>query len=229
MNLDYLHTRFEPSFLRLRKKHFCIEDTDPVPVLHLRRMKKSEGVFSCLRNEEQRRAWEKDCFRMYERAQYTVVSVCVDKVDFFRLHPDYARSIYSLLVGNAIERYFYFLRNSGGTGDVMAEATNSKLDGKLKDLYRQFWQEGTDHISGEKIRSVLSTREIKIEPKCNDVAGIQLADMLAATCFSHCKRLYAGGPDFDIYAMSVSDLIENEKFYRSRTGNPHGYGRVWRP
>ena len=39
---------------------------------------------------------------------------------------------------------FYFLRNSGGQGDVMAEATYGTLDGRLKTMYRHFTIGGTD-------------------------------------------------------------------------------------
>lgn len=166
---------------------------------------------------------------MYRRAQYTVVAVGIDKIAFYAQHAGWNGSIYETLVGNAIERYFYFLRGRG-TGDVMAEATNSPLDQKLKHLYSKFWQNGTDHISGDKLRPVLSSKEIKIKPKSQDVAGLQFADLLASTCFSHCKRIYADGPAFDPFAMSVADLIEREKFYRNpKTRDPHGYGRVWRP
>lgn len=166
---------------------------------------------------------------MYERAQYTVIAVCVDKVEFYAQHPNWQGSFYNVLVGNAIERYFYFLRNSGGTGDVMVEAINADLDDELKELYREFYADGTDHIPANRLQPVLSSNEIKIQPKANDIAGLQLADLLASTCFSHCKRVYAEGPDYDPFAMRVADLMEQEKFYRNRHGNPHGYGRIWRP
>lgn len=229
LNLDYLYTRFEPSFQLLKKRHFPGENGAKPPILHLRKMKKAEGCFAHLKDEETRSAWENGCYSMYERAQFTVVSVCVDKLEFFRTHPNWPGGIYGLLVGNAIERYFYFLKNSGGTGDIMAEATNSQLDEKLKELYARFWRDGTGHIPSNRLRSFLSTKEIKIQPKSNDVAGLQLADLLAATCFSHCKRVHAGGADYDAFAMKVAELLETEKFYRNRNGNPQGYGRIWRP
>lgn len=225
MNLDYLYHRFEPSFAKLRAKHFG----DPPPVLHLRRMKKAEGPFAVLADPDRRAHWERDCFSMYERAQYTVVSVCVDKIAFYAAHPLWTGTVYKMLVGNAIERFFYFLRSTGATGDVMAEAVNEKLDGDLKSMYRAFYANGTDHISSALLQPRLSSKEIKIQPKSDDMAGLQLADLLASTCFSHCKRHYAGGADYDTFAMRVAGLLEEEKFYRSRDGNPHGYGRVWRP
>lgn len=230
-DLDYLRNRFEPSFERLRCEHFPRRGDASPPILHLRKMKQAnlKGPFACLANEASRARWEAACYRMYEIATYHVISVCVDKVAFYAQHPNWTGSFYELLVGNAIERYFYFLRGRG-TGDVVTEATNCDLDDELKKLYRKFYESGTDHIPAHRLRPVLTSKEIKIKPKSANVAGLQMADLLASTCFSHCKRIYAGGPAFDPFAMRVAELLEHRKFYRDeRTGDPHGFGRVWRP
>lgn len=227
--LDYLHTTFEPSFDKLKAKHFGLRDDGQTHVLHLRKMKKAEGPFGDLRDQEFRETWQRDCLRMYTLAAYTVIAVCVDKVAFYAAHPSWQGSIYQLLVGNAIERYFYYLRLRRGTGDVLTEATNSDLDQEIKKLYRQFYSIGTDHIPGATLRTRLTSNEIKIKPKTDNLAGLQLADMLAATCFSHCRKIYAEGPDYDSFAMEVADLIEGHKFYRDSKGDPHRYGRIWRP
>lgn len=227
--LDYLRTTFEPSFEKLKTKYFGLREDGETHILHLRRMKKAEPPFERLADKDFREAWQAACMRMYTLAAYTVISVCVDKVAFYAAHPDWQGSIYKLLVGNAIERYFYYLRLRRGTGDVLTEATNSDLDEEIKDLYRHFYEKGTDHIPGATLRTRLSSKEIKIKPKTDNLAGLQLADLLAATCFAHCRRIYADGPDYDTFAMQVGDLIEGHKFYRDSKGNPHAYGRVWRP
>ncbi len=165
---------------------------------------------------------------MYATAKYSVITIGVDKIAFYYKHPNWSGSIYELLVGNAIERYFYFLKGRG-VGDVMAEGINPDLDDSLKKLYRKFFTDRTQHIPGDKLREVLTSGEIKIEAKSADVFGLQMADLLASTCFSHCKRVHAKGPDYDTFAMSVAQVLEERKFYRDRNGSPHGYGRVWRP
>lgn len=229
--LDYLRLRFEPGFDALRKRHFGPRVDGSLPILHLRKMKNPnpQGPFAPLLDSEKRRLWERDCLRMYRIADYNAIAVCVDKIAFYAAHPNWTGSIYEMLVGNAIERYFYFLR-SKGTGDVMAEATNGPLDKVLKDMYAKFYEHGTDHIKPEKLRPVLTSKEIKIKPKSENIAGLQFADMLASTCFSHCKRLHSGGPDYDPFSMTVAEIIEESKFYRHpKTGDPKGYGRIWRP
>lgn len=166
---------------------------------------------------------------MYQNANYSVVCACVDKISFYAQHPGWQGSIYELLVQNAIERYFYFLRGRG-TGDVMVEATNSPSDNEIKIMHRRCYNEGTEHIDANRIQYALSSADIKIKPKSKNIAGLQFADLLASTCFSHCKRIHAGGAPYDRFAMRVADIIENDKFYRNpQNGDPRGYGRVWRP
>ena len=227
----YLRETFEPGFDQLRQRHFGRRDDGTLPILHLRKMKQAnlEGPFGRLADPANREAWERDCMSMYRRAAYHVIAICVDKIAFYARHPGWQGSVYELLVGNAIERYFYFLRDRGA-GDIVAEATNSALDVELKCLYRRFYENGTDHAPAASLQSVLTSREMKIKPKSANIAGLQMADLLASTCFSHCKRIYARGPTFDPFAMAVAQVIECEKFYRNpSTNDPHGYGRVWRP
>ena len=226
--MDYLHSTFEPGFRVLRKKHFGLLRHGKPPILHLRKIKKAEGHFAALINAERREAWQRDCLSMYKRAKYHVVTVSVDKIAFYYHHQNWDGDVYGLLVGNAIERFFYFLRGRG-TGDVMAEAINGDCDKRLRELYTGFYETGTEHISSDRLQSVLSTREIKIKPKNKDIDGLQFADLLASTSFNHCRRIYANGPDYDPFAMSVAEVLEQEKFYRDPSGNPNRYGRVWRP
>jgi hypothetical protein len=227
--MDYLRETFEPSFLKLKEKHFGINpEKGRPPILHLRKMKAGVGAFTKLLDGARRAAWEDECLSMYRRAKYTVVTMGVDKIAFYAKYPNWNDSIYALLVGNVIERYFYFLRFSG-SGDVMAAAVNDKMDRTLRDLYKRFYNYGTDHIPADRLRGALSSNEIKIKPQDSDVQGLQMADLLASTCLAHCKRTYANGPTFDPFATKVADLLERQKFYRSFWGDPNKYGRIWRP
>jgi hypothetical protein len=45
-----------------------------------------ESAFRSLQEEENRRAWNADCLKMYGRASYTVITVGVDKVAFYHHH-----------------------------------------------------------------------------------------------------------------------------------------------
>lgn len=228
---EYLHRVFDPGLTALKARHFgyCLQTRKP-PILHLRKIKGVMEHFCFLTNKDERLRWHKGCFTMYRRAQYTIISVGVDKIAFYAKHPNWRGSFYELLVGNAIERYYYFLASRKGAGDVMAEAINDDRDKELRQLYLRFYERGTDHIPARHLQPVLTSKEIKIKPKDADIQGLQMADLLASTCFAHIRHQYTGQlPLIDEFAREVADLIEIEKFYRAENGNPDGYGRIWRP
>lgn len=187
------------------------------------------GSFGRLTYPVARASWEAGCISMFRRASYWVISAGVGKIAFYHRHPDWTGSIYELLVETAIERYVAFLKDRGA-GDVVAEATNSSLDDDLRRLYRRLYSQGAQREPSDALRRLLTSSEMKIKPKHKNIVGLQMADLLASTCFNHMKRIYVDGPDFGPFAMRVADLIEDEKFLRCpQTGEPDGFGRIWRP
>jgi hypothetical protein len=230
LEFDYLHHTFEPGFLKLKERHFGIDPRTGRPHRsHLRKMKAFEGPFSSLRDNETRFKWQRGCFSMYRRAKYHVITVGADKEAFYEKHPGWDRSMYTMLAVNAFERFVFYLRNMRGQGDVLVESINPGLDREIETAYRRFYEHGGDFMPSSVVQEVLTTKEIKVADKKSDVQGLQLADLLASTCFAHIKNL-RGGPDIrDEFGREVACLMESEKFYRSNSGNPDGYGRVWRP
>lgn len=227
-DLNYYHTTFDPSFHELKLRHFGNTKRGRPPILHRRALIASSGAFQCLSDAAKRSAWDEACLSMYARARYHVVTTCVDKISFYYHHPNWMKDIYTLLVQNAVERYWYFLRSQDATGDVMAESIG-KPDVHLKARYAHVWQHGTEHISAQNIQRRLSSKEIKIKPKCDDISGLQMADLLAKPSFDNCRHLYANGPEPRGFSSEVASVLENDKYYRDANGRPHRYGRVWRP
>ncbi len=227
-DLDYYHSRFDASFRELKFRQFGLTKKGRPPILHRRALIDASGAFRCLHDGGMRQEWDRRCLLMYERATYQVVTACVDKVAFYYHHPNWEGEIYTLLVQNAIERYWYFLRHMDGTGDVMAESVG-KPDLALKARYAHVYLNGTEYIPAEKIQSRLTSKEIKIKPKSDDISGLQMADLLAKTSFDNCRHRYTGTPAPQGFSAGVAALLEEQKYYRDAKGNPDKYGRMWRP
>ncbi|NML07921.1 DUF3800 domain-containing protein [Sphingomonas sp. G-3-2-10] len=227
----YLEKTFEPSFQTIVKRHFG-ENEDGTPViLHRRKMISPPqlGPFACLRDQAKRDAWDRACLDMMTRAAYTVVTVCLDKVAFYYHHPKATLDVYQTLIQNAVERYFYFLR-ANGTGDVVVEAQNAGTDLAIKTRFRAVIENGSEHISADKLQAVFTSKEINIEPKSAGYPGLQFADLIARPAFAHCRAVYANDTsDLTAFARQIAPILENYKFYRSKEGKPDGYGRIWRP
>jgi hypothetical protein len=227
-DLDYYTATFDASFRALKFRSFGNTKKGRPPIVHRRALIDASGAFVRLKEGDHRARWDSACLDMYDRAQYTLVTVCVDKVAFYYKHPAWTGEIYTLLVENAIERYWYFLRSVDGIGDVMAESIG-KPDLALKARYAHVYVHGTYHIPADRLQHLLTSKEIKIKPKSDDISGLQMADLLAKGCFDHCRHIYAGGPAQRGFSAEVSAIIEAKKYYRDSSGNPHRYGRIWRP
>lgn len=228
---SYLIETFEPGFHKIVGRHFGTDENGRAPVLHRRKMisPSHSGPFACLKNEEKRAAWDKSCIGMMTRANYTVITVCLDKVAFYYHHPNAQLDVYEILIQNAVERYFYFLR-AHGAGDVVVEAQNPGTDAAIKERYRHIMDSGTEHIRPELLAEVFTSKEINIEPKQTGYPGLQLADLLARPAFAHCLGIYAKDTShLTEFARQIAPVLENYKFYRDKDGNPDRYGRVWRP
>jgi hypothetical protein len=228
---NYLSSTFEPSFQKIVKRHFGEKPDGSPVVLHRRQMisPPREGPFACLRDQIKRDAWDKACLDMMTRAAYTVITVCLDKVSYYYHHPKAKLDVYETFIQNAIERYFYFLK-AHGVGDVVVEAQNRGTDEAIKARFRTAIENGTEHITSDKLQAVFTSREINIEPKQAGYPGLQFADLIARPAFAHCRAHYAKDTsDLTAFARQISPILEDYKFYRDKNGNPDGYGRVWRP
>lgn len=78
-----------------------------------------------------------------------------------------------------LERYAGWLVYKNVVGDVMAESRGGEEDLQLKQAYRRAYESGTQHFSREKFQRGLTSKDLKIRPKSANIAGLQLADILA--------------------------------------------------
>src|ERR1700730_10237159 len=119
---DYLSQTFDTSFRQVCKRHFGCDGTGVPHLLHRRvlAVPPKEGPFSVLRDESKRESWDSEAIRMFRLAKFTAITVSIDKIAFYYENPEWNGDFYEILVTNAIERFFYFLR-SQGTGDVVIE------------------------------------------------------------------------------------------------------------
>lgn len=61
----------------------------------------------------------------------------------------------------------------------MAESRGGKEDMRLKKSFVNLWDDGTEFIPPDKFHNVLTSKQLKVRAKSNNVTGLQLADLLA--------------------------------------------------
>ncbi len=107
---DYLDKTFDASLPAISEKHFGLHEGKPCKI-HRRVLAgkpEREGPFSVLADPEKRAAWDADALRMFQKAQYTVITACVDKVGWYWQYPNWEGDFYEVLVQAVLERSFYF-------------------------------------------------------------------------------------------------------------------------
>lgn len=83
------------------------------------------------------------------------------------------------LTGVLLERFVFFLQRVNARGDVMAESRGGKEDRRLKDSFHRLWEKGTDYVEPKWFQAALTSRQLKVKLKANNVSGLQLADLIA--------------------------------------------------
>ena len=61
----------------------------------------------------------------------------------------------------------------------MAESRGGKEDTRLKAAYERLWKQGTDFVSPDQFQRALTSKQLKMKTKANNIAGLQLADLIA--------------------------------------------------
>lgn len=228
---EYLQATFNPSFEALSKKHFGAQEDGKPHNIHRRILTRDpeDGPFAVLRDWSARNAWNKDALRMFNTAQYVVITACVDKVAWYHQYPAWVGDFYQVLVEAVLERSFYFLNNRDGHAEVNIETKNPTKDERIKRAYRDAMLKGFEFIPPTNLRKRLTSLELNILKKSDCRPGMQLADLLAGPALQHIRHLNTDRHAItSTFVRSVAELLETEKFYREQKG-PEGYGRVWRP
>lgn len=127
-----------------------------------------------------------------------------------------------------LERYVKWLIQMKAIGDVTAESRGGKEDLSLKEHYRKLYVAGTYYLSPAKISGALSSRELKLKQKKENIAGLQLAEFLIRPCYYAMLALRNGEPRPTNFGGQIEAIVEAHKYYRSGT-KIDGYGRKWLP
>ena len=237
LKAEYLTATFNPSFEALVTRHFGTATDGRPHNLHRRVLNSppDHGPFSVLKDDNKRKDWDQAALRMFEKADYTVIFACVDKVHWYYAFPSWTGDFYQVLVDAVLERASYFLKNRNGLAEVNIETKNPGRDKRINDNYRDsITRRGFDYIKADKLRDVFSSSELNIITKSDCRPGAQLADLLAGPALQLIRyektRRHPIQSDF---VKELCRILENTKFYREAVAGsvrgPEGYGKLWRP
>ena len=111
--------------------------------------------------------------------EFTALSVLIDKKAFIEKYLGWRENPYHYCLMVMLERYCHFLKSNYGVGDVLIESRTKEADIPLSEYYRKLYEYGTNFMNASVFQSLLTSREIKIRKKYENIAGLQIADIIA--------------------------------------------------
>ena len=226
---NYYSSTLRPEMEKIKDVFFQNDPDEPV-VFHRKEMVNYRSPFTVLRNKEIEKHFNKVLLEALERWKYLVVTVVLDKKAHRDKYKVWHYHPYHYCLEVLLERFVLFLYGGHHHGDVLVESRGGKEDEKLKDSYNRLYEVGTDNIPVERWQSHLTSHELKLKPKSANIAGLQLADLLAHP--SKREILRANNlinDDRDIFGDQICAILQKSKYRRSSKGKIPGYGTVLLP
>jgi hypothetical protein len=226
----YMLRVLQPEMDQIKREFFQRDPDEPV-ILHRKELVNKRPPFHSLRNPETEQRFNTALLTALARWDYRVITVVMDKkahrdqYQVWHYHP------YHYCLAVLLERFVLFLHYGGHRGDVMVESRGSREDGKLRESYTHLYERGTDNIPSERWQERLTSRELKVKPKSANVAGLQLADLIAHPSRREVlieQQLIVD--DRDTFGDQICAILRQSKYHRHwRTGQIVGYGKKLLP
>lgn len=227
-SLDYVDRVVAPELEALKRRYFKAHVDEPL-ILHRKELVNRKYPFQVLRDSRVEEAFNADLLSLLQRLRYKVITVVIDKLEHCRRYQSWEKHPYHYCQEVLVERYVSSMDAVGKVGDVLAESRGGKPDRDLKDAYQSIYTAGTEWVDGEVFQRRLTSRELKLRRKSDNVAGLQLADLIAHPSFKATLLGRRGEPLPSDFGGRIAAILEAGKYRCSPTGEIDGWGRKWLP
>ncbi len=229
IHLEHVDAYLNPTIRNIKNSVF---DVDPDEVVHLHRsdIVRRKRVFGQLNENHKRTLFNEMIFDLMSVAQYRVITAVIDKLEMTnQLHWE-NRHPYHYLLEILVEKYVQLLERLGDTGDIMPEARRGKKDKALQDEYLRFWSNGTRFRTSDLVQQRLKAKSLKFRTKSDNVAGLQLCDLLAHASHFHVRERQGHDVELGPFSTRVREILVHSKYDRSPyNGRIIGYGYKYCP
>lgn len=159
-----------PEINALKIKHFGHEGV----ILHEREIRKSEGPFRALNVPGARSAFLEDLSATIERLPFCAIACVIDKREFAARRPHSTSSPYDVALEYGLERVAMETDRYGVAANcrVLIECRGKKEDAELELVFRRI-------CDGSNFRKRSLPYTPEFIPKSANVAGLQIADLIA--------------------------------------------------
>lgn len=220
LELGYVESFVHPQMEALKAKFFRSHPDEPV-IFHRKEMLQAKHPFEILKDHGVREKFNHELLILMDSWEYEVISVCLDKKKHKETYTTWRYDPYHYCLAVLLERFVFFLNHKNSQGDVMAESRGGKEDRRLKDSFARLWESGTEYIVPEYFQESLTSKQLKVKPKANNISGLQLADLLAHPSRNEILREQGFlHKDLGHFAEKIIEILQ--KKYYQREGRVFG-------
>ena len=214
IDLAYVQRRMHPDLEALKVRYFDSHPDEPV-IMHRKEIVNRRPPFQALRDRAVEAAFNENLLNLLREWEYRIVTVCIDKKNHVAAYGNWRYDPYHYCMAVLLERFSSWLKRRGARGNAMAESRGGKEDRQLKESFRRLWDRGTDYVGPEQFQGTLTSRELKFKQKTDNIAGLQLADLLAhpSRCEILDERGLLGRP-LAPFAVQIIEILQ-EKYDQS--------------
>ena len=177
-NLDYVKRVLSKELEELKEKYFGSHPDEPI-ILHRKEIINKKYPFNILNIPAIEEKFNNEFLQKLERWEYTIITLTIDKLEHENHYIAWRYDPYHYCLAVMLERYYKFLLDLNSVGDVMIESRGGNEDMRLKKSFIKIMNDGTNYINSEAFQKYLTSTELKVKPKSANIAGLQIADLLA--------------------------------------------------
>ncbi len=212
-----------PRFDRIKIDIFDHDIDDPI-VFHRTDIVQRKRAFGCLNNDDKRAAFDDSIFDAIQNVDYTVITAFIDKLGMTQQAHWSNQHPYHYLMEILVEKYAQFLKRRDDIGDIMPEGRKGKKDDALQKAFTSVIENGTRFVSGDFMGKYLSSKLLKIRYKPQNVAGLQLCDLIAHPSHMFVRERLNHQINMGDFCKKVKPILSMRKYDRSAYGTIKGYG-----
>lgn len=222
------HKKLEEALNRLKTAYFGNAEV----ILHRREIISGKPPFETLKDDAVRDSFNNDLLEIVSNIEYRVMSILIDKKAHVEKDGIFeARDPYVIALEHLMQQYQYWLQRfkKPVLGDILAESRGGREDRTTKEAYKYVY-EGKGYIKLKNTEQFLSSKEIKLKRKKDNIAGLQFVDLLSHPArryilaqhgLSHNTKPYS-------FEQQIVDILVNDKFSR-KNEKIDGCGTVFYP
>lgn len=228
MTLEAARDDLGPKFNWVKSTIFEHDPDNPI-IFHRRKIVQRKESFGALNDLRKADLFDRAMMKIIRQCDYTVITAIIDKLDASKRERWREKHPYHYLMQILVEKFARFLVRKDSFGDIMPEGRKGKKDAALQEAYETVRTQGNYYFPPEQICYRIPSQKLKFRYKQDNVAGLQLADLLAHPSHMYIRSTRGHPVSLGRYARQVATVLVQSKYDRSTTGKIHGYGIKFLP